>query len=286
MDAPPPTTSHDDPSFSLVHAVRAIARDAGNEIDFDDLLAAMGLSWMVCTVPDEPNVTDWSMYARDAFLIPAGRLFGLTIREIHPPQAARGLDHAAEFEQHFDASYRPLILRALEHRQPVLAWRGWPGERRLWWGVVTAPCDEGIGFRGAVYPSRDLSVASEPHVLVSPPTQLYVVETVAARRPVEGELEAFQSEQRRRVLSGEIDERFGIKVRISAANALFNARSPDMAQTPRKMLRLSSILVQLCDAGAAELAHQPSADRFSDTGKSDGAVPQGESLQPESARRR
>jgi hypothetical protein len=59
-----------------------------------------------------------------------------------------------------------------------------------------------------------------------------------------------------------------------------------MDKAPRKMLRLSSILVQLCDAGAAELAHQPSADRFSDTGKSDGAVPQGESLQPESARRR
>ena len=224
MDAPPPNASHDDSSFSLVHAVRAIARDAGHEIDYDELLSAMGLSSMVCAVPDEPNVADWSMYARDAFLIPAGRLFGLTIREIHPPQAARGLDHAAEFEQHFDASYRPLIQRALEYHQPVLAWRGWPGERRLWWGVLVAACDEGIGFRGAVYPLRDLSVPCETHVLVSPPTQLYVVETVVARKPVEGEREALQSEHRRRVLSGEIDERFGIKVQISTVDGRFNAR--------------------------------------------------------------
>lgn len=224
MDAHSPPAPHVDPSFSLAHAVRAVARDAGNEIDFDDLLAAMGLSWMVYAVPDEPNVADWSMYARDAFLIPAGRLFGLTIREIHPPQAARGLDHAAEFEQHFDASYRPLILRALEHGQPVLVWRGWPGERRLWWGVIVASCGQGIGFRGAVYPSRDLSVACESHVLVSPPTQLYMVETMAARKPVEGELEALQSEQRRRVLSGEIDACFGIKVQISTADARLNAQ--------------------------------------------------------------
>lgn len=224
MDAPSPTACHNNSSFSLAHALRAVARDTGNEIDFDDLLAAMGLSWMVCAVPDEPNVADWSMYARDAFLIPAGRLFGLTIREIHPPQAARGLDRAAEFEQHFDASYRPLINRALEHGQPVLAWRGWPGERRLWWGVVTAACDGGIGFRGGVYPSRDLSVACELHVLVSPPTQLYVVERVAARKPTKAEREALRRQQLRMIESGELNARFGIVVRIAPEKAPFTAR--------------------------------------------------------------
>lgn len=224
MDVHSPPTPLVDPSFSLVHAVRAVARNAGYDIDFDDLLATMGLSWMVCAVPDEPNVADWPMYARDGFLIPAGRLFGLTIREIHPPQAARGLDRAAEFEQHFDASYRPLIHRALEHGQPVLAWRGWPGERRLWWGVVTAVYDGGIGFRGDVYPSMDLSAACEPHVLVSPPTQLYVVETVAARKPTKAEREALWRQQLRMIESGELNARFGIVVRIAPEKAPFTAR--------------------------------------------------------------
>ena len=214
MDVPSSTVSPDDPAFSLARVLRAVVCDASFNIEFNDLLAAMGLSWIVCTVPSEPNVADWCMYARDAFLIPAGRLFGLTIREIHPPQAARGLDRAAEFEQHFDASYRPLILRALEHGQPVLAWRGWPGGRRLWWGVMSSSCDEGIGFRGAVYPSAHSSAVAERHVLVSPPTQLYVLESSALRSPSKRELQALWVEQRRQVISGELDARFGIQVRF------------------------------------------------------------------------
>ncbi len=222
MPSTPYGASRDDPSFSLVRVVCAIARSAGHRIDFDELLAAMGLSWMVCTVPDEPSSADRSMYARDAFLIPAGQLFGLTIREIHPPPAARGLDRVAEFEQHFDASYRPLIHRALEHDQPVLAWRGWPGIRKLWWGVISKSCTEGIGFRGELYPSPDLSFV-ESHVLSSPPTQLYVVETISARCPSRQELEEVVARQRRIVQSGGLDERFGITIRVADARSSFNA---------------------------------------------------------------
>jgi len=207
---------YDHPSGSLARALCAIGRSAGHEIDLGDLIAAMGLSWMACTEPDEPNVADWSMYARDAFLIPAAQLFGLTVREVHPPPAARGLDRAAEFEQHFDASYRPLIHRALEHGQPVLAWRGWPKVWKLWWGVISETCNEGVGFRGKLYPSPDLSFV-ESHVLSAPPTQLYVVETISPRHPTKRELDEFGAEQRRIVQSGKLDERFGITIRVADA---------------------------------------------------------------------
>ena len=78
-------------------------------MNHDDLNAALGMCWSPVAVPTEPDLGAWSLYARDAFLPEAGQLFGLTIRDMHPPEAARGLDTAAEFAQHFDASYRPLM---------------------------------------------------------------------------------------------------------------------------------------------------------------------------------
>lgn len=166
--------------FSLPLAVRAAVRAAAGDVDFDDLCSAMGLPFLFTAAPEEPDLSRWLMYGRDAFLIPAGRLFGLAIRELHPPAAARGLDRAAEFRQHFDASYRPLIQRALEHGQAVLAWRGWPAPFDLHWGVITAACDEGVGVRGRVYvsphTSRDL-------ILESPAVQCYVVESMAPGPP-------------------------------------------------------------------------------------------------------
>ncbi|UCC31209.1 MAG: hypothetical protein JSU86_02815, partial [Phycisphaerales bacterium] len=118
-----------DPGMSLTFALQALAHDAGYEINLDDLNAALGLPWMTPAVPRERDLACWPMYARDAFLAEAGRLFGMNIRDIHPPEAARGLNGFPEFQQHFDASYRPLILKALEHNQAVLAWQGWPGDR-------------------------------------------------------------------------------------------------------------------------------------------------------------
>lgn len=197
-----------DPCLSLPRVIDVIARRGGIEIEFDDLVAAMGLAWLVCGVPGHHDVGDWMMYARDAFLLPACKQFGLSVREMHPPEAAKGLDRAAEFDQHFDASYRPLIHRALENGQAVVAWQGWPGEHRLHWGVIESACDDGVGFCGQVY--DHLGQVGIPLTLVNPPTQLYVVETIA---PVEVDRQIlFQ------LVSGQIDQinqrdfqrRFGI----------------------------------------------------------------------------
>lgn len=162
------------PEESLAFAMRAIARQGRIEIDHRELVVVLGLE-----TPAVPSPTSNSMmFDRDAHLIEAGRLVGMQIREVHPPEAARGLEAAAEFGQHFDASYRPLILRALENNQGVLAWRGWAGERELSWGWIRAACDEGVGFRGAtIWSERELK-SLRNDLLVRPAVQLYIVERV------------------------------------------------------------------------------------------------------------
>ena len=160
------------PEQSLTFALRAAARQAGFEIDHHELNAALGYP------APSPLSAVPNMLGRDARLIDAGEQFGMQIREVHPSAAARGLEDSPEFEQHFDASYRPLIQRALEHGQPVLAWRGWAGERELSWGWIRRPCDEGIGFRGAtIWSERELETLRDD-LLVRPAVQLYVIERV------------------------------------------------------------------------------------------------------------
>ena len=162
------------PEESLAFAVRAIARQAGVKIDHTELVIALGLETLAVPSPTASSI----MFDRDARLIEAGERFGMQIRGLHPPEAARGLEAAAEFDQHFDASYRPLILRALENDQGVIAWRGWEGERELSWGWIRAACDEGVGFRGAtIWSERELN-SLRNDLLVRPAVQLYIVERV------------------------------------------------------------------------------------------------------------
>ena len=163
------------PEESLAFALRAIARQAGFEIDHSKIIVALGFGIPVVPSPIASSI----MFGRDARLIEAGKLVGMQIRAVHPPEAARGLEAAAEFDQHFDASYRPLILRALENNQGVIAWRGWAGERELSWGWIRAACDEGFGFRGAtIWSERELN-SLRNDLLVRPAVQLYIIERVS-----------------------------------------------------------------------------------------------------------
>lgn len=160
------------PEESLTFAVRAVARRAGVEIDHTTLNVALGSR--LSAVGERANETP----GRDSNLIEVGKRFGMQIREIHPPEAAQGLEDAVEFGQHFDASYRPLILRALENGQHVLAWRGWAGERERSWGWIRCPFAEGVGFRGAtIWSERELETLRDD-LLVRPAVQVYVVERI------------------------------------------------------------------------------------------------------------
>lgn len=165
---------------SLPLAVDAVARRAGLHLNYDDLTAALGLSLAMTAVRGEPLLSRWCLHARDAFLPQTAVLFGIEVRELHPPEAAVGLSGFPEFRQHFDASYRPLIRTALRNRQPVLAWQGWSGGREECWGVIQQESSHGAGFEGAVFEAAGLP--GEWHEvdvgLERPPVQFYVVERV------------------------------------------------------------------------------------------------------------
>jgi len=193
---------------SLANAIEALALHAGFSIDRDDLLAGLGLSMMVCAPSEEAPLEDWPLYARDAFLVEAGQLFGMMIRDVHPPEAARGLSGFAEFGQHFDASYKPLIRNALDNGQPVLAWRGWPGSWEKLWGEIRGPCEAGLGFHGTIITGEPRCEASL--VLDRPPVQVYVVETITPCAPTPVVLLDTALSHAQRVLENVIGQRFGV----------------------------------------------------------------------------
>jgi len=199
-------------SFSLTDSLCAVASAAGSPLSRDDLHAAMGLPFMIC-VPHDDSISprDWPLLARDVFLVEAGRMFGLGIREVHPPEAAIGLDHMAVFRQHFEASYRPLVARALENGQHVLAWQGWPGEDGHLWGVIQSVDDNasGLGISGSTGPALRDGLSTATSVPFSePPVQLYVVETTAATAPGADDLWETVRHQARHALANECGARF------------------------------------------------------------------------------
>lgn len=153
---------------SLALALRAVIEAAGGEADYDPLCAALGVSFAAVAVRVEPAPGWWMTCGRDAFLAEAASLFGLRLRDLHPADVGIEMAGADEFPQHFDASYLPLIQRALTNGQPVLTWRGWPGVSEPFWGVLTGSTAQGL--TGVVMWSQG------PQPLERPALQAYVVE--------------------------------------------------------------------------------------------------------------
>lgn len=237
-----------DPSFSLTLALRHVASRAGHEIDVDDLHAALGLSFMLCASLEE-ELAVWPTLARDAFLVEAGWLFGMGIRDMHPPEAARGLDRAEEFRQHFDASYRPLIQRALENGQPVLAWRGWTGTRTGLWGVITDSCADGIGFAGRVFGIGDESAIN----LSLPPVQLYVVETVSPEEASPTDLLASVIAHAATILRNDLSDPFAVTTGPAAYARWAVCLAAIKSGEPETMRRMAD---HFCLARSVTASHQ------------------------------
>lgn len=197
----------------MTRALAGILRSTGRRFDVDEVHIGLGLGLLFLSVPHEPNWALWPAHARDMFFESGARRFGLTVRALHPPEAAQGLIDADEFAQHFDASYRPLIARALENEQPVLAWRGWGDAQSLDWGVIEVGCEEGVGFRGVAYGGE----AGLTKTLVSPPQQVYVVESMAAALPEPRVVADGLVAHAAFGLDGSMDDRFGV---VTGAPAL------------------------------------------------------------------
>ena len=204
---------------SLSLSLHAIVDWAGLDLHYRAYSAALGHSFMtVSTGREDDSLAWWPAFGRDALLTEGAALFGLRLREVHPPEAARGLGDTPEFTQHFEASYKPIILRALENRQPVIAWQGWPDARQLLWGVITEPWSGDLGLAGTTIWAQGQTVP-----LVSPPVQLYVVEEVKPRRPSKGEMLHFGLNSARRALGNKLGNRWGV-VYGSAAYDLWAGR--------------------------------------------------------------
>lgn len=153
---------------SLAVSLRAVLGALDADRPYDELVAVLGLGAATVAVPDDA-LGWWCTYARDASLIQTAELYGLRLRELHPPEAASGLSHSAEYVQHFRDSYVPLIARALTHDQLALAWRGWPPPRDRLWGVITSIREEMIF-------GHTLWHEGQPLPLTGPAHQVYVVE--------------------------------------------------------------------------------------------------------------
>ncbi len=191
---------------SLTQALLAVLRAGGRSAVYDDVNAALGLSFIITSVQDDPCPGNWSCYGRDFNLASAAKALGLRIRDLHPPDVSIGLDRAPEYEQHFDASYRPLIERALEHGQPVIAWCGWPAPNEQSWGLLTSIGGAGLGYSGV------MAGAAQPASLVGLPIQLYVVEDVDAADPTPSPVWEAARAALARVASGDVDPRVRSRV--------------------------------------------------------------------------
>lgn len=161
---------------SLAVAVRSVLSAGRIETDYDDLCAALGTAFAAVSVDDGSPPGWWMTYGRDLFLAAAAGLCGLRLRDLHPPDVGLDMTAAEEFAQHYESSCRPLIEEALRHDQPVIAWRGWPGEAWGDWGVITAAGRAGLeGFAPGCGGRRV--------VMTEPAVQCYVVEELDPVEP-------------------------------------------------------------------------------------------------------
>lgn len=152
---------------SLAVCLRAVLAGVGQERPYPELLATLGLGLAV-TATGQERPQAWPTYARDLNLPQTGELYGLHIRPLHPPGAAAWLGTSREFPAHFRDSYVPLIVRALEHGQAVLAWRGWPPPADRLWGLIGSWDSEHLSGCCPGHP--------EPVRLAGAAHQVYIVE--------------------------------------------------------------------------------------------------------------
>ncbi len=161
---------------SLAVTLRAVLSAGHAEIDYDDLCVALGTAFAAVSVDDGSAPGRWMTFGRDLFLVAAAGLYGLRLRDLHPPDVGLDMTAAEEFPQHYELSYLPLIEEALRHDQPVIAWQGWPGEARGDWGVITASGPAGLEGVAPGCGGRSL-------VMTGPAMQCYVAEELDPVEP-------------------------------------------------------------------------------------------------------
>jgi hypothetical protein len=166
-----------DSAFSLADCVVDLLKDAKTPPHRNDVLMALGSSLAFCVSQSPNDEIPTAADCHDFALVEAAELFGIRVRDLHPPRARAGLSESVEFTDHFADSYFPLIQRALQNNQQVLAFRGWEGRAAQCWGVIDCCDDRGQQLTGRV-PGIDGSLR-----LSEPALQCYVVESIKPVQP-------------------------------------------------------------------------------------------------------
>ncbi|HKQ46659.1 MAG TPA: hypothetical protein VJZ71_01165 [Phycisphaerae bacterium] len=168
----------DDPSQSLLLSLEAVLSAYGRCVPRDELAAALGDAFLLTYAAEARPGEQWNTYGRHAFLESAARLYGLELRDLHPPDAAPLPLPPPEFEDHFTDSYLPLVRTALDHEHPALAWMGWPAPQRAIWGVIT----DYDPSRGECL-GRSIYSGGRTVALAAAPVQIYTVQEYRETTP-------------------------------------------------------------------------------------------------------
>ncbi len=160
-----------EPSQSLLCGLGAVLSAYGRSVPRDELAAVLGDAFLFTFAADAGPSEQWNSYGRHAFLESAARLYGLELRDLHPPDAAPLPLTPPEFEGHFEDSYLPLVRTALEHGHPALAWMGWPPPQGAIWGVIS-----GFDPASGRCVGQTISSSGRPVALHRAPVQVYTVQ--------------------------------------------------------------------------------------------------------------
>ena len=189
---------------SIVLVLQAALEAYGARLGDEELAAMTGVAFMFTCASDVPDPYRWPRFGKHAFLEPAARAYGLSLRPLHPPEAAPLPVTPPEFAAHFQDSYLPFIKDAIRRDEPVLAWMGWPRPYEEDWGIIIA-FDEAtnrcFGFPPACIP---------PPPLEGAPVQVYLVQDYVPAGPSTKERLALVLGRAALILNNRLDPSYGV----------------------------------------------------------------------------
>lgn len=196
---------------SLVAALRGMFGAFGRDVSYETLSAATGCGFMTSFAEQAPARQQWNVYGRHAYVEPAVRLFGMTLRPLHPPAAAPLPEQPVEYDRHFHDSYLPFVAAALERDEPVLAWMGWPAPLAHLWGVVTQ-----IDSHTGQCVGTTAYDAAQAEVMTRAPVQVYAVQDYTETEPRPDTLLSAALTHAADVLHDRLDPALGVVTGVAA----------------------------------------------------------------------
>lgn len=234
---------------SLVLALRAVLSWHGADVAYETLAALSGIAAMFAATDREPCPLRWQDDGRDAFLVESAEQVGLSIRDLHPPEAAPLPTTPPEYELHWRDSYVPLVEASLAHNQPVLAWMGWPAPNESQWGII-ATLDARTRRCGGLVGGADRPVTLERAAV-----QAYVVQEYSRSIASDGAILAATIAHTRAALGNQLPAKFGVMTgpqalrRVSAMRGSCDVHHRPIAECVSAALRVRAARRQALGGG-------------------------------------